>query len=168
LRQQHGVVLCDETDTSVVLALYLVHGLTSSFFEALNGEFAFIIWDGVLKRLVVVRDRFGVKPLYWTLDGNRLAFASEMKAFVGLHGLERSFNQSLCFYILNNFFFSNGSPLLAWLDTLEPGFSHAPDLTFMKVRYLILYAHFLILSHLEYLFIDAWSLHDDRSYRRVD
>jgi asparagine synthase (glutamine-hydrolysing) len=48
--------------------------------ERLNGIFAFALWDEARKRLIVARDPFGVKPLYWWSDGLRFAAASEVRA----------------------------------------------------------------------------------------
>lgn len=50
----------------------------------LHGEFAFVLYDSRRRRLFAARDRFGIKPLYYTLDNNkgRLLLASEMKAFL--------------------------------------------------------------------------------------
>lgn len=49
----------------------------------LRGEFAFVLYDSRRRRLFAARDRFGIKPLYYTLDGKgRLLLASEMKAFL--------------------------------------------------------------------------------------
>jgi asparagine synthetase B (glutamine-hydrolysing) len=51
---------------------------------SLRGEFAFVLYDVKRRLLFVARDRFGIKPLYYTVDNGRILFASEMKAFMGL------------------------------------------------------------------------------------
>lgn len=68
------------SDTEVVLRLYEAEGLSG--FEKLNGMFAFAIWDGHQNALHLVRDRMGVKPLYWRYVNGELLFASEIKAIV--------------------------------------------------------------------------------------
>jgi asparagine synthase (glutamine-hydrolysing) len=65
-------------DTEVLLHLYEEHG--DGFAERLRGMFAVAIWDGRRRRLVLARDRFGIKPLYYRDDGDELTFASELRA----------------------------------------------------------------------------------------
>src|SRR5215210_4710862 len=65
-------------DTEVILHLYEEHG--DRFAERLRGMFAIAIWDARRRRLVLARDRFGIKPLYYRAEGGELAFASELRA----------------------------------------------------------------------------------------
>src|SRR5207302_2313964 len=65
-------------DTEVLLHLYEQHG--DGFAERLRGMFAVAIWDAPRRRLVLARDRFGIKPLYYREEGGELAFASELRA----------------------------------------------------------------------------------------
>ncbi len=65
-------------DTEVLLHLYEQHG--DGFAERLRGMFAVAIWDAPRRRLVLARDRFGIKPLYYRHVDGELAFASELRA----------------------------------------------------------------------------------------
>jgi len=68
------------TDTEVLLAAYEKWG--TDCLSRLNGMFSFCIWDGARKKLFLARDRFGEKPLYYTLSADRLLFGSELKQFL--------------------------------------------------------------------------------------
>ncbi|MFL6013633.1 MAG: asparagine synthetase B family protein, partial [Gaiellaceae bacterium] len=65
-------------DTEVLVHAYEEWG--TAFAERLRGMFAIAIWDGRARRLVLARDRYGIKPLYYRVDGDRLEFASELRA----------------------------------------------------------------------------------------
>jgi asparagine synthase (glutamine-hydrolysing) len=67
-----------ESDTEVLLAAYITYG--KSCLGKLNGMFAFAIWDNQNKRLFAARDRFGVKPFFYSLFNNTFYFSSEIKA----------------------------------------------------------------------------------------
>lgn len=88
---KEGVSFRTGTDTEVLLQGYKRYG--ASFFQKLNGMFAFLLVDLKEKKLVAARDRFGVKPLYYTLiDDKFLAFASEIKQFSALSSWEAKLN----------------------------------------------------------------------------
>jgi len=72
------------SDCEVLIPLYMKHGATSSFPDALRGMFSFILYDDATKSYVVCRDHNGITPLYcgWGADGS-VWFASEMKAISG-------------------------------------------------------------------------------------
>lgn len=76
LQSQHDFKT--ESDTEVLLAAFIVYG--KSCLEKFNGMFAFAIWDNQEKKLFAARDRFGVKPFYYSLFNNDFYFSSEIKA----------------------------------------------------------------------------------------
>lgn len=79
-----GVVpnLRSHSDTEVVLELFSALGTQS--FSKLRGMFAMGIWDKLTGTLYLVRDQFGIKPLYYTIRQDTLIFASELRAFAAL------------------------------------------------------------------------------------
>lgn len=68
------------SDTEVIIAGYKVWG--KQIVNRLKGMFAFAIWDEAANKLLLVRDRFGIKPLYYWNNGTQLIFASELKAIL--------------------------------------------------------------------------------------
>ncbi|AWG21567.1 asparagine synthase (glutamine-hydrolyzing) [Flavobacterium faecale] len=76
--QADGYTLKTKSDTEVLLQLFRKEGL--KMLPKLNGMFAFVIWDTVEKKLTLVRDRMGVKPLYYAFHNESFYFASEQKA----------------------------------------------------------------------------------------
>ena len=76
--ERAGHVLRTRCDTEALVHLYEEHGL--GFAERLRGMFAVAIWDGRRRRLVLARDRYGIKPLYYRHVGDELRFASELRA----------------------------------------------------------------------------------------
>lgn len=81
--EKSGFNFKGQSDTEVVLALYLQYGL-EGILQRLNGMFALSIYDGRKNELYLVRDRMGIKPLYVLNNDSYLAFSSEMKSFKNL------------------------------------------------------------------------------------
>ncbi len=75
------------SDTEVLLRALMQWG--QGALERLNGQFAFLYWDATKRQLLAGRDRFGVRPLYFTRHDGAVWFTSELKAFGGVSGLER-------------------------------------------------------------------------------
>ena len=73
-------------DTEVILKAYREWG--PSCVERLHGMFAFALWDLRERTLFLARDRFGIKPLYWSADGRRLRFASTPQALLAAGGVD--------------------------------------------------------------------------------
>ena len=75
------------SDTEVILHLYEEHG--PDCVNYLRGMFAFAIWDGGRRRLLLARDRVGIKPLYYFQSADELVFASELKALLAVPEVPR-------------------------------------------------------------------------------
>jgi asparagine synthase (glutamine-hydrolysing) len=76
--EAHGHVFATRSDTEVIVHAYEEWGLGA--FARLNGMFATALWDASERQLVLARDPFGIKPLYYWVDGSTLAFGSELRA----------------------------------------------------------------------------------------
>jgi asparagine synthase (glutamine-hydrolysing) len=76
--RSHGLNIKTSSDIEVLLKLFELHGL--KMLNRLNGMFAFAIWDKKERKLITVRDRMGVKPLYYSFCNETFYFASEQKA----------------------------------------------------------------------------------------
>ena len=70
------------SDCELVLALYKCYGL--SFLSLLRGEFSLCLYDSINELFIAVRDRYGIKPLFWMVHDGELMVAAEMKAFIPL------------------------------------------------------------------------------------
>lgn len=80
-----------KSDSELVLHLYPRFGL-EGMLPQLRGEFAFALYDKNRDRLILVRDRFGVKPLYWTQTDDTIVFGSELKVLFAHPAVKRQFN----------------------------------------------------------------------------
>ena len=85
--EKRGHVFRTRSDTETLLHGYREWG--ENFVEYLRGMFAIALWDARLKKLLLVRDRLGKKPLYYHFDGQRLMFGSEMKALLADDSIPR-------------------------------------------------------------------------------
>jgi len=77
----YGVIFNGHSDTEVVLQAYNHWGLGA--FRRFHGMFALAVWDGRREQLVLARDRFGIKPLYYSQLPNGIVFGSEIKSLLG-------------------------------------------------------------------------------------
>jgi asparagine synthase (glutamine-hydrolysing) len=87
------------SDCEVILHSYAQYG--DEFVHRLNGMFGFALWDARRRRLIVGRDRLGIKPIYLYRDARRLAFASEAKALLALPGVSAEIDAAALHSYLN-------------------------------------------------------------------
>jgi asparagine synthase (glutamine-hydrolysing) len=110
-----------QTDSEVVLQAFVQWGPRALL--RFNGMFALAIWDRRERQLFLARDRYGIKPLYYTLQGQTLLFASEVKAILAHPAYERDIDQEV---LLEYFTFQNvftDKTLFAGVRTLPAGCS---------------------------------------------
>jgi asparagine synthase (glutamine-hydrolysing) len=130
--RRRGHRFASRCDTEVLVHLYEERG--ERMLDALRGMFAIAIWDARERRLLLARDRFGIKPLYWRATGGVLAFGSELKALRVLPGFPGEVDPDAveAYFTFN----SIPSPLTIFADVrkLEPGTllswrpGHAPEI----------------------------------------
>lgn len=117
--RKKGYNFRSESDSEVVLHAYLDKGL--EFAQKLNGMFAISIWDARIKSLFLIRDRLGIKPLYYTKTDSGLLFASEIKALACCSEVDFSIDyQSFGEYLAFENYFS-GRTLNKEIKLVQPG-----------------------------------------------
>ena len=113
-----------QSDTEAIIHAYEEWG--DAAVSMLNGQFAFALWDKKKQRLLLARDRFGVKPLYYYRDHEKLVFASEIKAILNYGNIHRAVNYGA----LNEYFtFQN----ILTEHTLFDGIKLLPAGRFMSI-----------------------------------
>jgi asparagine synthase (glutamine-hydrolysing) len=108
-----------DTDTEVIVHLYEQYG--ESCVDRLRGMFAFAIWDDRRKTLLLVRDRLGIKPLFYTITGGRLAFGSELKVLLQLPEIERKLNWTSVNHLFSSMYTPTAESIIEGVHKLRPG-----------------------------------------------
>lgn len=138
-----GHVFKTRSDTETLIHLYEEYG--EKMVEKLNGMFAFVIWDKKKQKVLVVRDRLGVKPLYYAIHNNRFLFASEIKSILQVKDFSAKVNNQA---ILEYFTFYNA----------------LGDETFFKDVQLLEAGHLLTIQHGKIQKKKYWDLEDYEKY----
>lgn len=99
IRREQQISVQTTSDTEIVLKSLIANGIEAV--ESFNGMFAIALYDTLEKKLLLIRDRMGVKPLYYYWDGTNFAFASEIKALLRFNFINR--NKSINYLALNQF-----------------------------------------------------------------
>jgi len=115
-----GHAFLGHSDTEVLLHAYQAWGLAG--LERLEGIFAFALWDSTRRRLILMRDRLGIKPLFYAWQGGRLAFGSEIKAVLASGGVDRDLDdQALMEFLWYGNAFEERT-IYRGVRALQPGF----------------------------------------------
>jgi asparagine synthase (glutamine-hydrolysing) len=117
--EQRGHVFSTATDTEVIVHLYEDFG--PHCVEHLRGMFAFALWDGRRRQLLLARDRLGIKPLYYAEIAGRLLFASELKAILQLPEVARSLNWRAVSHLFTGLTTPPAESIIEGVRKLEPG-----------------------------------------------
>ena len=107
------------SDTEVIVHLYEEYGV--GCVDKLRGMFAFALWDANLKRLLLVRDRLGIKPLFYGVFDGKFVFASELKALLQLSWVERNLDFSAVSHLFTFLTTPSDQSIIAGVHKLEPG-----------------------------------------------
>ena len=117
--ERRGHQFVTSTDTEVIVHLYEERG--DDCVHALRGMFAFAIWDERRQRLMLARDRIGIKPLYYGTVAGRFIFASELKAVLQLPEVERRLNWQAVAHLLAYATTPSNESIVEGIRKLEPG-----------------------------------------------
>ncbi len=96
--ESRGFQFRSQSDTEVLPYLYEQYG--EAMIERLDGDFAFGLWDSRKQKLILARDRAGLKPIYFTNLGNQFLFASEIKALLTHPGVARDIDEEALYHYL--------------------------------------------------------------------
>ncbi len=117
--EKQGHTFASKTDTEVILHLY--EELGDEAVHHLDGIFAFAVWDASARRLLLARDRMGVKPLYYAQVGPQLIFGSELTGLLQYPGVSRELDLIALNEYLSYEFVPSPRTILRGISKLEPG-----------------------------------------------
>ncbi|KYP13261.1 asparagine synthase (glutamine-hydrolyzing), partial [Flavihumibacter sp. CACIAM 22H1] len=135
LRKEKQVEFITTGDTEVALEMFVQYGLSS--LDQLIGMFAFAIYNKQTRELVLARDHFGIKPLFYTQIGKGLAFSSELKTLVKVPGFDKNIEPKSLVSALNYSWVSGNQSMFRNCYKLPPGhyMLYHPDQRMELVRY---------------------------------
>ncbi|MAS91805.1 MAG: asparagine synthase (glutamine-hydrolyzing) [Verrucomicrobiales bacterium] len=113
-----GERMVTKSDSEIALGLYKKHGL--DFTKYLRGEFAFVLYDDEKDELILVRDRFGIRPLFFSVQGDTLVYGSEVKAVLAHPKVEPKLSSTGVLHQLMQTIVP-GSSAFEGVHAIEPG-----------------------------------------------
>jgi asparagine synthase (glutamine-hydrolysing) len=117
--ERHGHVYRTKSDTETIVHAYEQWG--DECVHRFRGMFAFALWDAPRRRLLLVRDRLGIKPLYWCRAGRAILFGSEIKALLASEMIQAEPNYAVLPEVLSTRYTSGEDTLFKGVRKLLPG-----------------------------------------------
>ena len=114
----------DHSDTEVIIHAFEQWGIDC--IEKFRGMFAIALWDAKNRELWLIRDRIGIKPLYYSIHHGRITFASEIKALLKDHEQKRAVHEEAFYHYLS--FLTTPAP-----QTLFDGIKKVPNSTWLRI-----------------------------------
>ena len=115
----YGYNFMTDTDTEVIVMAYDKWGIDS--INKFRGMFAFSLFNHTTEKLILCRDRLGVKPLHWYLKDSLLLFSSEIKAFFSHPEFDKEINLSSIPHFLKKGYIEANTSIFKFVNKVEPG-----------------------------------------------
>ena len=108
-----------KNDTRVILNLFIKFGIKT--FSLLRGMFAIAIWNPKSQELIIARDRFGIKPIYYSNQNNNFYFGSDVRALEAIGVKKKISERSIKYYLVDGILEDNENTLYEGIRPLKPG-----------------------------------------------
>ena len=118
--ESKGHIFKTHSDTEVIIHAYEEWGVNS--FQKLNGMYGFALWDDRKKQIILARDPFGIKPLYYFDDGKTLLFGSEIKPILLHHSAERKINIAALYDFITYTYVPSPGTVFQNINKIPPGY----------------------------------------------
>ena len=110
-----------DSDTRVLLRYYEAFGIERAL-QDINGMFSFALWDNIKRKLFLVRDRIGIKPLYYSIEGEDISFCSQINPIKKMIGIDRlSIDPISVAMFFNTYYIASPNTIWNEIRSLEPG-----------------------------------------------
>jgi asparagine synthase (glutamine-hydrolysing) len=116
--ESKGIQFYTHSDTEVLLQLYILDGIAG--IDKLNGFFAFAVYDKDEHELIIARDRFGIKPLHYFIDQDKILFGSEVKSILA-YGIEKKLDTTALYTYLQLNYLPAPASMFVDMKKLLPG-----------------------------------------------
>lgn len=134
--QKKGISFFSNSDTEVILRAYNFYGI--DFIKKLNGMFAFCIYDKNKNKIFLARDRYGIKPLYFYQDPNKIIFSSEIKSILTQKNITLTLDNDAMLDYLEFLYIKHPKTPFNEIKKVQPAFYYEVDLNtlnIMKTKY---------------------------------